>query len=728
MAETKHTYPVRGMTCAACARNVENILKFTEGVSDASVNYAAHQVQVSLEQDVDFGTLQKTVQSIGYDLVEKADHNKQKEEEKKNLLQLRNKLIVAVLFSTPVFLLSMVFTGVKGAAYIQLLLSLPVIFYSGRHYYVSAVKKLKHWQFNMDTLIAMGTGAAFLYSLFATLFSNWFVEAGIETHVYFESAVVIITLILLGKFLEERAKMATSGAIDKLMELQPSKALRISGNTEEEVPIDALMVGDCIKILPGSNIPVDGIVKSGSSYVNQSMLTGESEAIKKSFGDMLIGGTMNQAGALEMEVTKVGENTVLAGIIRMVQEAQGSKAPAQKLADKVSSIFVPAVIIIALVSGLLWYFLGPEPAGLRAFVVAVTVLIIACPCALGLATPTAITVSVGKGAQQGILIKDAETFEQMKKVNTLLIDKTGTLTKGEPEVIRKFFREEKPSFVGALLAAEKQSEHPAAKSLVKWLEEEVKPAQIESFEVESGSGISFSYEGIQYYAGRAGWQHSTHDTWYNEHLTLLEEAKATIVEVSSKGETIALFGLSDPIKKEAKAAVKAIQTKDIAVYMLTGDRKQIAAHITKELGLDGFEAELLPEQKLNVVKKHQANGEIVAMVGDGINDAPALAQANVSIAMGTGTDAAMASAGITLLHGDISKIEKAISLSQKTATIIKQNLFWAFFYNVLAIPIAAGALYPFTGYLLDPMIAGGAMAFSSVTVVFNSLRLKWSNI
>ena len=725
MAETKITFPVRGMTCAACARNVENILKFTDGVVDASVNYAGHNVQVVTSGTVDFASLQSAVQSIGYDLVEKADYTKLREEAQADLLGLRNKLLVAAIFSIPVFLLSMVLMRVHYSAYIQLALSLPVLLYSGNHFYISAYKKLRHWQFNMDTLIAMGTGAAFVFSVFNTFFAGVYQNSGLEGHVYYESAVVIITLILFGNYIEERAKMATNTAIEQLMELQPEKAVRINDGVDEEIPVEALMTDDVVRIFPGANIPVDGAVVQGSSFVDESMLTGESEAVKKKEGDMLTGGTVNQSGAMLIKVSRVGSETTLAKIIKLVQEAQGSKAPSQKLADKISGVFVPMVIGIATLSGLVWYFFGPDPQGLHAFTIAITVLIIACPCALGLATPTAITVGVGLGAQNGILIKDAETFEKMKGITMLLVDKTGTLTQGKPTVTEHFYRDDSvENLLGAILAAEKQAEHPIAKAFVNWLAASAEEKPVADLEIFSGNGISFTYEDQRYFLGKPGWQNVAQDAWQDEKLEFLKSENTTIVEFSSNGQSLALFGLKDPAKPEALEAIRHIKNRGIKVVMLTGDRREVASHISKTLNLDGFEAELLPADKLQIVERYQHQGEIVAVAGDGINDAPALAKADVSIAMGTGTDVAMASAGITLLHGDISKIEKAIVLSQKTASTIKQNLFWAFFYNVLAIPVAAGVLYPVTGFLLNPMIAGGAMAFSSVTVVFNSLRLK----
>lgn len=725
MPTIKTTYPVRGMTCASCARNVENILKYTEGVIDASVNYAGHNVQVVTNGAVDFAVLCKSVQSIGYDLVEKTDLSKLRQEAQADLAQLRDKLVVAAIFSLPVFLLSMVFMHVHNSAYFQFALCLPVLLYSGRHFYVSAYKKLRHWQFNMDTLIGLGTGAAFVFSVFNTFFGGVYQDSGLEGHVYYESAVVIITLILLGNYVEERAKMATNTAIEQLMELQPEKAVRINEGVDEEIPVESIMTNDVVRIFPGANIPVDGMVVQGSSYVDESMLTGESEAIKKQEGDSLTGGTVNQSGAMLMKVTRVGGETTLAKIIKLVQEAQGSKAPSQKLADKISGIFVPVVIGISLFSGLTWFFFVPEPQFLHAFTIAITVLIIACPCALGLATPTAITVGVGLGAQNGILIKDAEIFEKMKGITMLLVDKTGTLTQGKPTITHHFYQDNSvEKLLGAILAAQKQAEHPVAKAFVNWLAANAEEKPVTDLEISSGNGLAFTYQNQRYFLGKPGWQNIAHDDWQSEKLTFLKAQNVTIAELSSNSKSMALFGLEDPAKPEALEAIQHIKNRGIKIVMLTGDRREVASHISKTLHLDGFEAELMPADKLQIVQRYQQQGEMVAMAGDGINDAPALAKADVSIAMGTGTDVAMASAGITLLHGDVSKIEKAIVLSQKTASTIKQNLFWAFFYNILAIPIAAGMLYSFTGFLLNPMIAGGAMALSSVTVVFNSLRLK----
>jgi len=717
-------YHVRGMTCAACARNVENILKFTEGVEDAAVNYAAHQVSVSYKNSVPFSDLKAAVNSIGYDIDESIDFEKIKAERKHDLILTRRKLAIATLFSVPVFLLSMVFKHVPYDKYMMLALSLPVIFYSGGHFYSSAIKKLRRWQFSMDTLIAMGTGAAFLFSVINTFFASVFIDAGLESHVYYESAVVIITLVLFGKYIEERAKHATSNAIEKLMDLQAKVAIRVLGEAEEEIPISAVMVGDVLKVLPGSNIPVDGIVVKGSGFLDESMITGEPEAVKKTVDAEITSGTVNLNSTLQIKATRVGSETVLAQIIKLVQEAQGSKAPSQKLADKISGVFVPVVILISIVAASIWFFFGPEPAGLNAFVIAVTVLIIACPCALGLATPTAITVGVGKAAKQGILIKDAETLERLKDVNTVLVDKTGTLTVGKPKVTDAFWSEEITEEVkGAFLFAEKQSEHPIAKKIVSFLAEQGVLASLsENIKTIPGKGISFDYNDKAFFAGKLD-DEPLEDSFRHAFKTL-QNKEATIVVLKAGDKTLGLLGLKDKVKNEAKKAVNNLLEAGIDVFMLTGDNEHTAKQVSDELHLSGYFSNLLPQDKAQIVEEFIAKGKTIAMAGDGINDAPALAKAHVGIAMSTGTDIAIESAEVTLLHGDISKISDAIRLSKQTVKTINQNLFWAFFYNVMAIPVAAGILYPINGFLLNPMIAGGAMAFSSVTVVLNSLRLR----
>lgn len=720
----KATFPVRGMTCAACARNVENILKLEDGVADASVNYAAHQVTVSLDGDVAFEKLRESVQAIGYDLVEKHDATMEKMEAQRQLKKLRTKLLISAAFTLPVFVLSMFFMHLPSGNYVQFVLVLPVVFYAGSHYYTSAYKKLLKWQFNMDTLIAMGTGAAFVFSVMVTFLPFLFEETGMQHHVYFESAAVIITLILFGKFLEERAKHSTNAAVEALMALQPTTVKRINGDVEEEVPLDAILPGDRVRVFPGANIPLDGEIEEGSTYVDESMLTGEPVPVAKRSGDTVTGGTINQSGTLVLKVTHVGDDTVLSGIIKQVREAQGSKAPAQKLADKISGIFVPVVIFLALIAALVWYLFGPEPRGMYAFSVAITVLIIACPCALGLATPTAITVGVGKGTGMGILVKDAETFDKMSRVDTLIIDKTGTLTQGRPEVQQAVFRNDEGQLKSALLYAEKFSEHPLAQAVVAWLQKNTQPTVASEITEHSGYGISFLFEGEEYFFGKLNWQPFQIDEWAANQLSNFEKEDFTIIALTSKESLVALVGLKDALKPEAVTAIKELKNQGIHVILASGDNAQTVGRVADQLDIADHHAGLLPEDKLKLVELYKSKNGIVAMAGDGINDAPALAAADVGIAMGTGTDVAISSAGITLLHGDITKITKAITLAKATNKTIKQNLFWAFFYNILAIPVAAGVLYPAFGFLLNPMIAGGAMAFSSITVVLNSLRLK----
>jgi Cu2+-exporting ATPase len=709
------------MTCAACARNVENILRFADGVDGATVNYALHNVQVVSSAPLPFRALQKAVQSIGYDLVEKTDQLAEQQKRIADLEQTRKKLIWAAVFALPVFLLSMVFTAVPNSNYIQLMLTLPVVFYSGWHFYTSAARKITKWQFNMDTLIAMGTGAAFVFSVVNTLFPQWLIGAGLQPHVYFESAVVIITLILFGNYIEERAKFGTSKAVDELLNLQPAQAIRINGQEEEFVPVEAIMPNDLIRIKPGSYIPLDGEIVEGQTHVDESMLTGEPIPVNKTVGDAVTGGTLNHEGSLIVKVVHVGSNTVLAQIIARVQEALGSKAPAQKLADQVSAIFVPAVMAIAFVAASIWWFIGPEPRWINAFVIAITVLIIACPCALGLATPTAITVAVGKGARQGILIRDAEVFERMQKVGTLFIDKTGTLTQGQLSVGKLIFRnEEARKWQGAIQAAERQSEHPIAKAIAEYLAD-VEPVAITDFSSIPGEGIRFKAGSQSCYLGKISDQHAR-DLWVQAQVQQIQDKTAVVFAVDEK--PLIVFGLADAIKPEAKEAIAELREAGIKTIMLTGDRNQVAESVAQKLHLSGYKANLKPREKADEVAAYQKKGHVVAMAGDGVNDAPALAQADVSMAMSTGTDIAVSTAGVTLLHGDLAKISKAIRLSKATSTTIRQNLFWAFIYNIIAIPIAAGVLFPFNGFLLNPMIAGGAMAFSSVTVVLNSLRLK----
>ena len=723
MSSKQATYPVKNMTCAACATSVENMLKFTDGVEDASVNYASALVKVTYNDAlVDFYKMQSQVQAIGYDLAEVFDPIKQRKENLKEYNRTRLKLLISVAFSLPVFLIAMVFTNVNYSGLWQFALSLPVILYSGRDYYISAFKKLRHKNFNMDTLIALGTGSAFLYSVINTFFPQWFIQQGLEPHIYYESAVVIITLILLGKTIEERAKAGTGKAIENLLDLQPKTAHLITDNEETTIAIDQLKEGDLLQIYPGEQIPVDGIVTQGESYVDESMINGEPLPTTKKADDKVIAGTMNQSGSLIVRTERTGYATLLSQIIQQVQDAQGSKAPAQKLADKISSIFVPTVITIALLSFVVWWIFGPSFT--HAFSVLISVLIIACPCALGLATPTAITVGIGKGARQGILIKDAQAFQTLNNVNVLALDKTGTITKGKPSVARIVYApsvdQKKVDVI--IKSIESRSEHPIARALSAYFD--CDKAEVTNFTSVTGNGLQASMDHTNYFIGKQGWPISTTDHWYLEAIEAFKVDASTIVQISTATDCLAIIAVQDEIKDHVKEQIELLHQDSIGTIMLTGDNETSAQSIANKVGINEIYTSLLPADKAEKVKNYQDEGEVIAMAGDGINDSPALAQADIGIAMSTGADIAIESAQVTLLNGDISKIRKAIKLAHDTTTTIRQNLFWAFIYNIIAIPIAAGILYPFNGFLLNPMIAGGAMAFSSVTVVFNSLWLR----
>ncbi len=733
---TQKQYHVKGMSCAACASSVESMLKAQQGVSKANVNFANHSVAVAYDATaVSPGQLKQTLDKIGYELVtESVDAAEMQAEKKTTLKKLKKKLLNAAGFSLPVFVLSMFMIEIPFKNWVLLLLSIPVVFYSGRAFYVNAWKKIKHGTTNMDTLIALGTGAAFLFSLFNTFFPEYLLQFGLEPHVYYESAVVIITLILFGNYMEEKAKDRTSTAIEKLIGLQPREANLIKNGNIITVDVDEVTVDDILLIKPGAKIPLDGVVVSGNSYVDESMVTGEPEHARKKEGEKVVGGTINQTGSMEVRVNKVGEDTMLSRIIKMVQDAQGSKAPAQKLADKISSIFVPIVIAIAVVSFAIWMIAGPGFS--TAFVVLVTVLIIACPCALGLATPTAITVGIGKGANNGILIKDAEALEKVKDIDVLLVDKTGTITEGKPTVedfiVSKTCDEEE--LLEAIYLLEQKSEHPLAKSILDHLQDrEINTGQLQlkDFQSITGEGIEGGIAESKYFIGSIARLKNNQvkvDQSIEAAFKRLERSSKTIVIVTKDNILVAAISIDDQLKANAKAAIATLHKENIKVIMVTGDNEGVAKRMADQVGIDQVYAEVLPEEKSTLVAKFQEANKKVAMAGDGINDAPALARADVGIAMGSGTDIAIESASLTLVKGDIGKIAQAIQLSRQTSRTIKENLFWAFIYNIITIPVAAGILFPFTGFLLNPMIAGGAMAFSSVSVVLNSLRLKHKKI
>lgn len=733
----KKSFPVLNMSCASCASSAESTLKYTPGVVQVSVNYANATAQVEYVPGItDAQQLKTALQGIGYDLMIDESGEAQDELEEMHRRQftaLRKRTLAALLFSAPLVAIGMFFMNIPYANYIMWALSTPVVLVFGKQFFIGAWKQARHRSANMDTLVALSTGMAYLFSVFNTLFPQFWESRGLEAHVYFEAAAVVIAFILLGKLLEERAKGNTSSAIKKLMGLQPKTVTVIQeGGHQMDMPIASVQVGDVLLVKPGEKIAVDGTVTAGSSYVAESMISGEPVPVEKKPGEKVFAGTINQKGSFQFRADKVGGDTVLAQIIRMVQEAQGSKAPVQRLVDKIAGIFVPIVILIAVLSLVAWVVLGGENSFTQGLLAMVTVLVIACPCALGLATPTAIMAGVGKGAENGILIKDAESLERAKKVNAVVLDKTGTITEGKPEVVAvKYLAGTDEQEVDNLLfALEQQSEHPLAEAVVRYLKAKNAPSllPIKHFESITGKGVKGSYEGKDYFLGSPALLQQEHISTDPALQQAAEEwlSKAqTVVWLADAQKALAAVAIADKIKDTSIKAVSAMQQAGIEVYMLTGDNPHTAKAIAAQAGIQHYKAEVLPAEKAAFVKALQQEGKTVAMVGDGINDSNALAQADVSIAMGKGSDIAMDVAKMTIISSDLTKIPKAIKLSRHTVATIRQNLFWAFIYNVIGIPIAAGVLYPVNGFLLNPMIAGAAMALSSVSVVSNSLRLRW---
>lgn len=726
------TFPVLEMTCASCAGSAENIVKFQPGVVNASVNYGTGNLVVEyLPNITDPFKLQKAVQGAGYDLlIEQASKQQETLEEihEKKFKKLKFKTTWAVILSIPVFLIGMFFMDLPYGNEIMWAFSTPVVLWLGRDFFITAFKQAKHRSANMDTLVALSTGIAYIFSVFNMLFADFWTQRGLEAHVYFEAASVIIAFILLGRLLEEKAKGNTSTAIKKLMGLQPKSVLVLQANGSEiQTPIEDVQVGDVILVKPGEKIAVDGKVVSGNSYVDESMLSGEPIPVMKNENEKVYAGTINQKGGFQFEAEKVGRETMLAQIIKMVQDAQGSKAPVQKLVDKIASIFVPVVIGIAVVTLILWVILGGQSGLVHGLLAAVTVLVIACPCALGLATPTAIMVGVGKGAENGILIKDAESLELTKNVNAIILDKTGTITEGRPKVTDIRWNNGDDSTKGILMSIERRSEHPLAEAVVnRFLDE---PAiELSNFESITGKGVQADYDNQTYYIGNKNLlveKKITIPESLQKNADQWSKLSKTVIWFSNNQQALAVVAISDQIKGTSVKAIKELQEMNIDLYMLTGDNEATAKAIANQTGIKHYKAEVLPQEKADFVKELQSKGKVVAMVGDGINDSTALATADVSIAMGKGSDIAMDVAKMTIISSDLTKIGQAIRLSKQTVSTIKQNLFWAFIYNVIGIPIAAGILYPVNGFLLNPMIAGAAMALSSVSVVSNSLRLKW---
>ena len=735
----KESFPILGMSCASCAARVDKTLNKQKGVCNAAVNYAA--ATATVEYDVEMTSpevLQKAVQDAGYDLyIEKDDELNDLDKQREAAYQsLKRRTICAFVLSIAIMVISMFLKDWEYARIIMGLLATPVVFGMGSLFFVNAWKQLKHGSSNMDTLVASSTGIAYLFSLFNLLFPSVWTSRGIEPHVYFESSAMIIAFILLGRLLEAKAKGNTATAIKKLMGLQPKTVTIIKDDEERIIPIQQIQPEDIVLVKPGERIAVDGLVVSGSSYVDESMLSGEPMAVRKTDGNKVFAGTLNQKGSFRFKAEKVGSDTLLAKIIRMVQDAQGSKAPVQQLVDKVASIFVPTIICIAIIACLCWLLLDSHNGISHGILALVTVLIIACPCALGLATPTAIMVGIGKGAEHGILIKDAESLEIAKQIDTVVLDKTGTITEGKPQVtsIKTILTD--PKRAEQLLGKmESLSEHPLADAIVSYIQQErqlnTQDIVIEDFENIPGKGIQ----------GREGQERilignrklmderdvlipSTLEEAANQMMQRAE----TVIWFAQGKEAKMVLGISDRIKESSVKAIRLLQDNHIRVVMLTGDNEHTAKAIAWQAGIRSYQANTLPEDKVRFIQNEQAAGHKIAMVGDGINDSAALAQADLSIAMGDGSDIAMDVAKMTIISSDLTKIPEAFKLSRLTTKTIRQNLFWAFFYNVIAVPIAAGILYPINGFLLNPMIGGMAMAFSSVSVVGNSLLLKRKKI
>ncbi|WP_276363144.1 heavy metal translocating P-type ATPase [Daejeonella sp. H1SJ63] len=731
----RSTYPVTGMTCAGCAVSVESMLKSVKGVIDAGVNFADNSAWAEYDsKKTSPGELRKSIQSIGYDLIIDSDNSAELQEslQQKKYEDIRHRTIRASILTLPVFIIGMLFMDMPYGTWISMILSAPVVFWFGRNFFINGWKQARHGMANMDTLVALSTGIAFIFSAFNTIYPEYWHSRGIHPHVYYEAASVIIVFISLGKLLEERAKANTTQAIRKLMGLQPKTVRIIRNGIEEEISISEVLPEQIIVLRPGERVAVDGMVISGSSYIDESMISGEPIPVSKNKEDKLFAGTINQKGSLHYKAEKVGADTLLAHIIKMVQLAQSSKAPVQKLVDKIAGIFVPVVIGISILTFIIWMLFGGEEAFTHALLTSVTVLVIACPCALGLATPTAIIVGVGKGAENNILIKDAESLELAYKVDAVILDKTGTITEGKPVLTSMDWNPETggdhDEYLKILFSLEINSEHPLADAIVKKLKaDNVSGVDLSSFESLTASGVKGVYKGLEYFAGnhRILDEHNIALNDYQKtYLKNRLNDASTVVFFADQNRVLAIITIADKIKSTSAEAIHQLHRLGIEVHMLTGDNQQTASAVAEEVGIKSYRSEVLPSDKADFIKKLQSEGKVVAMVGDGINDSHALAQADVSIAMGKGSDIAMDVAKITLITSNLQSIPMALKLSRKTVQAIRQNLFWAFIYNLIGIPLAAGVLYAYNGFLLNPMIAGGAMALSSVSVVTNSLRLK----
>ena len=727
----KRQIPVLQMGCASCANRIASTVQALNGIVSAEVNYASAMLSLEfLPKIITLSEVQKAVQDAGYDLFIEDDTNDSEtlasiQEEK--MTTLKTKTIWALLLALPIVIIGMFFMEMPYANEIMWVLATPVVFGLGSRFFINAWKQARHRTANMDTLVALSTGVAYIFSVFNTLFPDYWHQKGLHGHVYFEAAAVVIAFILLGKWLEENAKSNTSTAIKKLMALQPNEVtLWLDNEQQKVIPIAQVKVGDKLLVKPGERIAVDGVVISGDSYVDESMLSGEPIPVLKMANEKVWAGTLNQKGSLVFKAVQIGSETLLAHIVKTVQEAQGSKAPVQKKVDFIASIFVPVVMVIAVLAFVLWWTLGGENGFTQGIMALVTVLVIACPCALGLATPTAIMVGVGKGAENGILIKDALSLELAQKIDTIVLDKTGTITEGKPKVTDELWSTVDSHLRSILLSIESQSEHPLAEAVVHYLQG-VPMVPITNFVSVTGQGVRAKVEGEEYFVGNPSFLKANQIKINEDFLqksTIWEAEAKTVIGFANATNVLALLAISDEVKPTSVTAIRELEQMGIAVYMLTGDAEKAAQAMAAQTGITHYKGGVLPQQKADFIKELQAQGKTVAMVGDGINDSTALAQADVSIAMGKGSAIAMEVANMTLMTSDLHKIPQAIRLSKATVATIHQNLFWAFIYNVIGIPIAAGILFPFNGFLLNPMLAGAAMALSSVSVVSNSLRLK----
>jgi P-type Cu2+ transporter len=731
----KKQYPVTGMSCASCAANIETTLKKQPGIAKASVNLASQIATIEFNPTVVKPVdLKEAVASAGYDLI--IDESENAREELENIQQrrynsLKSRTILAIILAVPLVLIGMIFMNLPYASYIMWALATPIVFWFGRSFFINAWKQIRHGNATMDTLVALSTGIAYVFSIFNTLLPGFWESRGLHAHVYFEASGVVIALVMLGKLLEEGAKANTSSAIKKLIGLQPKTVFKVLPDGEiREFLVTKVKPGDIILIKAGDKIPVDGKVTEGDSFVDESMITGEPVPVLKEKESYVFAGTVNQKGTFRIVAEKVGSETLLSSIIRLVQEAQGSKAPVQKLVDRIAGIFVPVVVGISIITLLIWWISGGENGFVQGLLSMITVLVIACPCALGLATPTAIMVGIGKGAENNILIKDAEALEIAHKMDTLVFDKTGTVTEGKPTVEKLEWLKNEDIVKGQniLFSLERLSEHPLAEAVVRYLEDSAKPVNLTEVVSITGKGITGKFEKQQYYAGQLKLISENGvriDPELNDLSERWEADAYTSVFFADSKNVLAVLSVSDKIRSTSPDTVKKLVEMGIEVCLITGDNKKTAEAIAKKAGIQNYKAEMMPSGKAEFITSLQKQGKIVGMVGDGINDSQALATADISIAMGKGSDIAIDAAKMTIISNDLSVIPAAIRLSRNTVKTIRQNLFWAFIYNVIGIPIAAGILYPINGFLLNPMIAGAAMALSSVSVVSNSLRLKY---